>query len=307
MSVTVRELAEAAGMAFRIIGDAGCVVDRASGIAEAGADAVTFCSRPDVAMIAATKANVVVCSEAVDTAKTLIVVAEPRLAFLRIIARHFPTPRPAAGVHATAVIAQGVELGEDISIGAHVVVGGNCRIGARTVIHPNVVLYANTIVGEDVTIHAGTVIGADGYGYQRNERGELEKFPHIGGVVIENGVEIGSNTSIDRGTLGATLIREGARIDNLVHIAHNVVVGRNAAVIANAIIGGSTKIGDGAWIAPSACLREGLTIGANAVVGLGAVVTKNVADDVTVMGAPARPADEYKRFLAAAAKLMEDP
>jgi UDP-3-O-[3-hydroxymyristoyl] glucosamine N-acyltransferase len=122
-------------------------------------------------------------------------------------------------------------------------------------------------------------------------------------VLIEDGVEIGSNTSIDRGTLGDTILRQGARIDNQVHIAHNVIVGRHAAVIANAMIGGSTTIGDGAWIAPSACVRDGLKIGSNALVGLAALVVKDVPDGATVMGAPARPADEQKRLLAAAAKL----
>ncbi len=312
MSVSVRELADSVGMPATIAGDATRSVSRAAGIAEAGEDAVTFCSRDHAAPIATTHARVVLCRDTHDlsafdsTAKTFIIVADPRLAFLRIVARFFPPDAPVAGIHATAVIDPTAQVSADASIGAHVVIGRDCRVGARTVIHANVVLYAQTEIGEDVTIHSGTIIGADGYGYQRNAAGELEKFPHIGGVVIENGVEIGSNTSIDRGTLGVTRIREGARIDNLVHIAHNVDVGRNAAVIAHAMIGGSTRIGDGAWIAPSACLRDGLTIGANAVVGLGAVVVKNVPDGATVMGAPARPADEYKKFLAAAAKLMED-
>jgi UDP-3-O-[3-hydroxymyristoyl] glucosamine N-acyltransferase len=135
--------------------------------------------------------------------------------------------------------------------------------------------------------------GPVGFGYSRNEKGELEKFPHLGGVVIEDDVDIGSNTSIDRGTLGNTLIRQGAKIDNLVHIAHNVVVGKHAAVIAHAMIGGSTVIGDYGWVAPSAALMNGIAIGTYATVGLGAVVTKDIPADETWAGIPARPLKEF--------------
>lgn len=149
------------------------------------------------------------------------------------------------------------------------------------------------------------MIGADGFGYQRNESGELEKFPHLGGVVIEDNVEIGSNTCIDRGTLGDTIIREGSKIDNLVHIAHNVIVGRHAIVIAHSMVGGSVRIGDYAWVSPSACLRDVISIGDRSTVGLGAVVVKDVPDGGTVMGTPARPAEEYKAYLKALEKIMK--
>jgi UDP-3-O-[3-hydroxymyristoyl] glucosamine N-acyltransferase len=151
-------------------------------------------------------------------------------------------------------------------------------------------------------IHAGSVIGADGFGYSRNDDGELEKFPHIGSVVIEDRVEIGSNTSVDRGTLSNTVIREGAKIDNFVHVAHNVVIGKHAAVIAHAMIGGSTEIGDYGWIAPSAALMNGLHIGKGATVGLGAVVTKNIPDNETWAGVPAMP---LKEFVAIQKKMKE--
>src|SRR5690606_230154 len=123
----------------------------------------------------------------------------------------------------------------------------------------------------NVTINAGTVIGAEGFGYQRNENGEFEKFPHIGGVIINDNVDVGSNTSIDRGALGNTIIGEGAKIDNLVHIAHNVKVGKHAAVIAHAMIGGSSVIGDYSWVAPNSAIRDQISIGNRVTVGLGAV------------------------------------
>lgn len=312
MTIPLRTVLEALAMPYRIDGPADREIGRAMPIHEATEPTdVTFCSRAGeqgLASMRETAAGVVLCSDSADlstltgSGRTFVAVADPRLAFLRVVGRFF-TEQPGRGIHPTAVIEAGAAVAGDVYIGPFAWIARDCTVGEGSVIHAHVSIYAKTRIGRNVTIHAGTVIGADGYGYQRNERGELEKFPHIGGVVIEDGVEIGSNTSIDRGTLGDTILRQGARVDNQVHIAHNVIVGRHAAVIANAMIGGSTVIGDGAWIAPSACVRDRLSIGANATVGLGAVVVKDVPDGMTVIGAPARPADEYKRFLAAAAKL----
>jgi UDP-3-O-[3-hydroxymyristoyl] glucosamine N-acyltransferase len=134
----------------------------------------------------------------------------------------------------------------------------------------------------------------------------MEKFLHLGGVVIEDNVEIGSNTSIDRGTLADTFIRRGAKIDNQVHIAHNCDIGPDAVVIAQAMIGGSVKIGRGAWIAPGVVVMNGIAIGAGAFCGLGSIVTKPVADGLTVMGNPARPIDEAKALLAAQKKMIAE-
>lgn len=312
MTIPLQTLVDAMEMPYRIHGRTDREVARAMSIGEAQPTDVTFCSRAGEAgieLMRETRAGVVLCSEthdvaSIDADRTFIAVADPRLAFLRIVGRFF-AERVTPGIHPTAVIDADAKIGVDAYIGPFTWIAKDCTVGDGSVIHANVSIYPKTRIGRNVTIHAGTVIGADGYGYQRNERGELEKFPHIGGVLIEDDVEIGSNTSIDRGTLGDTILRQGARVDNQVHIAHNVIVGRHAAVIANAMIGGSTIIGDGAWIAPSACVRDRLTIGANATVGLGAVVVKDVADHATVIGAPARPADEYKRFLAAATKLAE--
>ena len=167
-------------------------------------------------------------------------------------------------------------------------------------------VYSHVRIGRRVTIHAGTILGADGFGYEREPGGELTKFPHLGGVVIEDEVEIGANTCIDRGTLADTFVGRGARIDNLVHLAHNTRVGEHAAVIAHAMVGGSTQIGARAWIAPSACLRDRIRIGDDAVVGLGSVVTRGVPDGATVFGNPARPEAEQRRLLASWLDLLQD-
>ena len=270
----------------------------------ADASVLTFCNRPQPEagrLLRDTRAGVIVCGEAQAdvgiAGRTFIVVREPRLAFLRLV-RGFFMPAPPAGVHSSAVVEASAEIHPDAYIGPLCYVG-RASVGQGSVLHGGVMVHDGTRIGRRVVIHAGTVIGADGFGYQRNERGELEKFPHVGGVRIEDDVEIGANTCIDRGTLGDTVVQQGARIDNLVHIAHNVVVGRHAAVIAHAMIGGSTTIGEGAWISPSACVRDGLSIGARATIGLGALVVKDVPDGEIVMGAPARPAPEYKAQLEA--------
>jgi UDP-3-O-[3-hydroxymyristoyl] glucosamine N-acyltransferase len=226
---------------------------------------------------------------------TLLVSPNPRLAFMRAIDRFFPAPTPARGIHPRAVVDPEASIDPTASIGACAVVGRDCVVGARTIIHPNVTIYGGVRIGADVVIHSGTVVGADGFGYERSEDGSLEKFPHVGGVVIEDGVEIGSNSSIDRGSLGDTVIKARAKVDNLCHISHNVVVGSDSAVIAQSMVGGSVVIGDRAWLAPAAIVINQCRIGRGATVGLGAVVVKHVEPETTVMGSPAVPADEFRR------------
>lgn len=165
----------------------------------------------------------------------------------------------------------------------------NSKIGENTDVAPGVIIYAGVTIGKNCIIHAGTVIGADGFGYEQDPKtGEWFKIAHLGGVIIGDNVEIGANTCIDRGTLGDTIIEDGVKIDNLVHIAHNVHMKKNSVVIAQSMIAGSCIIEKGAWIAPCSAIREGRTIGKNALVGLGSVVVKNVEDDQTVMGVPAK-------------------
>lgn len=310
-SHTVEEIEAILGDSVReVFGPRDTRVRRAAPIHKSDAESITFCSAKGgraAELLAACQAGIVICeigtlANPASFLKTLITTEQPRLDFIRIVQALFSEPAP-RGIHPTAVVDEDVRIADDVYIGPLASVGRNCSIGRGSRLHRGVHLYPGTQLGENVTIHSGTVVGADGFGYERDDDGVFEKFPHLGGVIIENNVEIGANTCIDRGTLTATLIREGAKIDNLVHIAHNVVVGRHAAVIAHAMIGGGTVIGDFAWLAPCACVRDGVSIGAHAVVGLGAVVTKNVPDGATVMGAPARDAREYKTMLASLKRL----
>jgi UDP-3-O-[3-hydroxymyristoyl] glucosamine N-acyltransferase len=256
--------------------------------------------------VAKTRAHIVICDEKVRPSdellatKCFIVVENPKLAYLRLVEKYF-VELPPFGVHPTAAVHSEAKIHPKTYIGPFTYIG-RCTIGEGTIIFGHCHIYDKVEIGRNVMIHAGTVIGADGFGYSRNEDGELEKFPHIGGVVIEDDVEIGANTCVDRGTLGNTVIRESAKIDNLVHIAHNCVIGKHSAVIANAMVGGSTEIGDYGWIAPSAALMNGITVGKNATIGLGAVLTKNVPDGETWAGVPAQP---IKDFVAIQKKLKE--
>lgn len=223
--------------------------------------------------------------------KVLFVVKNPRLTFIKVIQEFF-TEKVKPGIHPTAVVHPEAIIDNSVYIGPFTYVGKS-SIGRNTVIHGNIFIYDQVSIGSDVTIHSGTVVGADGFGYEKDENGEVFKFPHIGGVIIENDVEIGANTCIDKGSLGNTLIKRGAKIDNLVHIAHNVEIGENTFVIANAMVGGSTKIGDNAWIAPSVSLMNGISIGKDVTIGMSSLVTKAIPDGETYAGSPAKPLKEF--------------
>lgn len=228
----------------------------------------------------------------------------PRLSFMQLVNRFFPPARPPCGVHPLAHVDPAARIDPGASVGAFAYVGPGCTIATGTIVHPHATLYADVRIGRNAVIHSGAVIGADGFGYERRANGGLEKFPHLGGVVIEDDVEVGSNTSIDRGSLGDTVLRRGCKIDNQVHVAHNVDVGEDAVVIAQSMIGGSVRIGARAWLAPAAVIMNQVKIGADALVGLGAVVTKDVAQEQTVMGAPAADGAEFKATRAALKRLV---
>lgn len=199
---------------------------------------------------------------------------DPKALFAAIVDHFFADPP-------TVMVARN-DLGPGVVLGANVILGDHVSIGPNTVI-------ANATLGDRVSVGANCTIGLPGFGFVTDGTGRHSRFPQIGRVIIEADVEIGSNTCIDRGALGDTVIRRGAKIDNLVHVAHNCDVGEDALVIANATLCGGTVVGDRARIAPTATIREQLTIGADALVGLGAVVTKPVAPTTTVIGNPARP------------------
>lgn len=276
-------------------------------IHEAQSDqAITFCNRKGAEaldLIRTTRSGVVLCGEdqmlndLAKYKKTFLVVKNPRLSFLRLLKALFAEPGP-HGIHPTAVLDPQAKIDADVYIGPFSYIG-KCEIGEGTIIYGHVHIYGSNVkIGRNVVIHANTVIGVDGFGYERNESNELECFPSLGGVIIEDDVEIHSHVNVDRGTLGDTIIGRGTKIDKFCHIGHNVVIGKHCVITAHSFFGGSAQIGDHAWIAPCVCIRDGgIKIGSAAFVGMAAVVTKDIPDGAKVMGAPARPAEEYKTIL----------
>jgi UDP-3-O-[3-hydroxymyristoyl] glucosamine N-acyltransferase len=217
-----------------------------------------------------------------------IIVQNPRLAFKNILEKFF-LPKSKTGIASTASIDASAKIGARVFIGNNVVIEENCTIGDDTSIGHNTVILAGTEIGNKVKIGNNNTIGGTGFGYEKEPDGAYSLIPHLGNVVIHDNVEVGNNTCIDRGVLGATTIRENAKIDNLVHIAHGVVIGKNSLIIANAMIGGSTSVGDNVWFAPSASVLNKMNIGDNAIVGMGAVVLKDVKDGETIVGNPGKP------------------
>lgn len=247
-----------------------------------------------------TEANVIVCDSALTlndkllNKKTFILTNDPKNTFVKILNSLFNI-KVTEQIHATAIIDKKSVIGKNVYIGPNVIITQS-SIGDNSVIYGNCYIFSNTSIGNNVIINPGTVIGGDGFGYSKNSDGTFEKFPHFGGVIIEDYVEIGSNTSIDKGTLGNTILKKGVKVDNLVHIAHNVVIGENSVIIANSMIGGSTKIGKNCWVAPSCNILNGLEIGDNVMIGMNSTVTKSIPSNQSWAGSPAKPLKEFKEL-----------
>jgi UDP-3-O-[3-hydroxymyristoyl] glucosamine N-acyltransferase len=205
---------------------------------------------------------------------------------------------PSASVGAYAVIGQGTRVGERARIHPHVVIGRQCEIGADVVLHPHVTLYDGVTVGARSVVHSGARLGSDGFGFVPEKDG-LKKVPQVGGCRIGEDVEIGANTTIDRGSIGDTVVGRGTKIDNLVQIGHNCRIGSHVIIVSQVGISGSTKVGDGAVLGGQAGVQGHIEIGAGAKVGGQAGVTASVPAGVTVSGYPARPHREAMRIQAA--------
>lgn len=237
--------------------------------------------------------------------KTVLRVENPQYSFLQIIKQFFNSnDYMTPGVHPSALIGSDVKLGTGVAIGPYVVIGDNSYIGVNTILHAgviiehhtniaeNTIIYAGVLIGSEteigqkVTILMGTVIGSDGFGFVKQD-GRYHKMPHFGNVMIEDEVEIGANCTIDRATFGATKIGKGTKLDNMVHVAHNVEIGENTVIAAQTAVAGSTKIGNNVVVGGQVGFAEHITIGDNVTLGARSGVTKSIPSNVVISGFPA--------------------
>lgn len=301
-----------------LTGDAERTVAGVAGLREAGGEHVSFLANPRYheEMAGTRAAAVIVAPDYAGPAPcALLRVRDPYGAFVRVLKTFHPEPRPEPGVHPRAEVSPEAELGSGVSVGALALVEAGARVGEGTVVgpqcfigrgvrigsacrlHPRVTLLPGTVLGDRVAIHSGTVIGSDGFGYASGSGGH-EKIPQVGGVYVADDVEIGANAAVDRGTMGDTRIGRGVKIDNLVHIAHNVVIGDHTIIVAQVGISGSTRVGPRAVIAGQAGLVGHITVGEGVRVGAQAGVTKSIPAGSTVSGYPAMEHERAKRLHA---------
>jgi len=257
-----------------------------------------------------------------STRKVLIRVANARVAFARVMPLFFPEPVLAPGIHPTALVPANCQIDATVHIGAYCVlgekvvigagsvlqggnqVGAECTLGEGVNLFPNVVLYPGTEVGNRVRIHSGTVIGADGFGYVL-DGGEHLKVPQIGNVIIRDDVEIGANVTVDRGALGPTVIGKGSKVDNLVQIGHNVIIGEHCLIVSQVGVAGSTKLGNYVILAGQAGIAGHLKIGNRVSVAAQSGLMHNIPDGEKWMGSPAQPDRQAKRQMIALQQLPE--
>ncbi len=273
--------------------------------------------------VASSRAGAILVGDTADlSGRDLLVAPDPYFALAEILDRFYPTPRPAPGISADAriddtaqlgsevavapfaVIGRKVKLGDRVSVGAGSVIGDGSSVGAGTVVMPRVVLYPGTEVGDRCILHAGVVLGADGFGFATS-RGRHRKMPQLGRVVIEDDVEIGANTTIDRGTLGETRIGRGTKIDDQVMVAHGVEIGPDSLLAAQSGIAGSTRIGARFTVAGQSGAAGHLSIGDGVVVAAKSAVFADVASGAFVAGIPAVDHRAWKRSIALVKMLPE--
>ena len=286
----------------KIVGGVGLSFDNPASPQSANEHSITWIkkSKDIEEKIRSTKSSFVVVKETADlepkqySDKAILFSENPKLTFARIC-RKFFEQRKTPTIHPSAFISKEASVHDTTSIGANCVIGKS-TIGAHCEIRANTIIGDEVTIGVNVLIDYGAILGSQGFGYYKNQENQIESFPQLGGITIGDDVYIGANTTIDRGTLDDTVIGNGSKIDNLVHIAHNAVIGKNVIIIANSMIAGSVRIKDDSWIAPSASILNQTEIGEGSTVGLGSVVLKNIPRDQTYLGNPARPVKEFLKF-----------
>ncbi len=322
MKKKLKELAEWVG--GTIVGDGEIEISGLGSIDEAESGQITFIAdAKHLPKLETTKASAILISKEVSSSpKPLIIVPNPRLAFVKILNLFFAKLYQSKGIDPNAQISPTAILGRNVTIYPFVYIGDRCRIedrvtlypgvylgedssiGEDSILYPNVTVYPGSIIGKRVILHGGVVIGADGFGYVKDGNKNV-KIPQVGGVIIEDDVEVGANSTIDRAALGRTIIRRGTKIDNLVMVAHNVEIGEDSIIVAQVGIAGSTKIGKNVILAGQVGVINHLEIGDNVMVGPQSGVAQNLPAHQVFTGSPAIPHREWLRSTALFSKLPE--
>jgi len=311
MKKTLKELSSL--ISGELSGDPKVTVSGISNISDAGAEDITFVLDPKFLRDAeSSKAKVLILPKHLSTStKPSIKVENPRIAMSIILELFQKSLKGLIGIHKSAVIGASGKKGKEIYVGAYAVIGDRVKIGNRvkilptavigndvtigddTIIHPHVSIYDNIIIGKKVILHSGVVIGCDGFGFVQ-DNGKRRKIPQVGTVIIEDEVEVQANSCIDRATMGKTIIKKGTKIDNLVQVAHNVILGENSILAAQSGIAGSATVGNNVIIAGQSGVTDHANIGDNSIILGRSGVTHNIPSDTIVSGFPAQ---EHKKNL----------
>jgi UDP-3-O-[3-hydroxymyristoyl] glucosamine N-acyltransferase len=293
-------------------------VSKLSKIEEGGPESLSFLANPKYTQfIYTTKASIVIVNKIFKAEKkinsTLIRVEDAYKSFSKLLEYYNQVKMNKTGIESPVFISKSAIYGENIYIGAFAYLGENIKIGNNTKIYPNVYIgdnvvigdnvilfsgakiYSDTLIGDNCVIHSCAILGADGFGFAPNEQGEFIKVPQTGNVVIEDNVDVGAATSIDRATLGSTIIRKGVKLDNHIQIAHNVEIGKNTVIAAQTGIAGSAKIGENCMIGGQVGIAGHITIGNNVKIQAQSGIGRNVKDNETLQGSPALPYSDYNK------------
>src|SRR3972149_635381 len=328
--MTVSEIA--AWLDGEVVGNGTIDISRVAKVEEAGPNDLTFLANPKYEKyLSGTKASAVLVARGFDQGKvegrpfTLIKVDDPYVAFLKVLKRLTPTLDPfPSGIHPTAVVSPTAKLGKNIDLGAYVVIGDGAIIGDKSriadgsvigrraeigsdcLLYPHVILYHQCRIGNRVTVHSGTVIGSDGFGFAPKPDGTYEKIPQLGIVVVGDDVEIGSNCSIDRATMGETRIERGVKLDNLIQVAHNVVIGENTVIAALSGISGSTKIGKNVMVGGQVGFAGHLEVADKTIIYAQSGIPKSIKEPgKTFFGTPIKERSKAMRIEAVIRSLPE--
>ena len=285
-----------------VVGNPLITVTGLAKIEEGHLSALSFLSNPKYEeYIYTTNSSICIVNKSFEPLKplpntlTLIRVDDAYACFAKLLEVYSQMSKKQPKIESPSFIAETAEIGEGLYLGAFAYIGENAKIGKNVTIYPNAYIGENVVVGDGSIIHAGVVIGADGFGFAPDENGEYQKVPQIGNVILEDNVEVGSNSTIDRATMGSTIIRKGVKIDNLCQIAHNVEIGKNTAMAAQVGIAGSAKIGENVMIGGQAGISGHLHIADGTKIVAQSGIPSSVKKADTIMGSPGIPMEDFKK------------